>query len=99
MQRNKLLYTVGNLGRLGLDDSGYPYGVEAIGQFESIDLYGPFRSAHEASNFAHELTREGKHHPSGEVQLYRSISVVRIETPHAADTDVIIHQDGEYQYA
>lgn len=92
---SKLLYTKGNLY------SGYPWGVEATREFDTIDLYGPFNSDNEANTFAHQLVEERfaeKRAENGITGSYRSVKVVRIETPQAG-RHIVRNKDGAYEYA
>jgi len=84
----KILFVVGNLY------TGYPYGVEAERQFGTVEVHGPFSSENEANTYAHRLVETAPEPPGGP---YKSVKVVRIETPQAGRH--IVHTAEGYDYA
>jgi len=91
-----LLFTIGNLY------TGYPFGVEAVRAFGTVDVYGPFSSENEANTFAHRLVAplDGETPPEMPdfAGSYQSVKVIRIETPQAG-RQIVRNTDGGYEYA
>ena len=74
----KLLYEIGNLYK------GYPWAVEAVKEFDSVEIHGPFSCESQADWYAHGLIGEvGDTEAYKSWQGYRSIKVIRLETPQA----------------
>ena len=88
------MYTIGNL-RLAFSGDRV-WGVEAVRQFDTIDVYGPFISELEASNFAHGKLIDQRDPDSYQ---YASMKVVEIEMrPVESKYSRIVLRDGKYQY-
>ena len=85
---SRKLYTIGNLF------TGYPWGVEAVRQFDTVEVHGPFSSENEADWYAHDLALRGDPAVDGP---YRSVKVVKIETPQVGRE--LVYRDGKYGYA